>query len=1184
MTGTNPDLLKIDPSSSKQSSIHILTEIQSYGILLVLQEPSLTVLQVSNNTMGVFGVTPGQMLGQPLEKFLDALQVEKFRASLTDPSFNRSNYTKVSVLKSQDNYSVFDAVFHHNPDGHLILELEPTQKDEHIPFQSFYHLAKASMIPLVSSPTNQEKGFTEGRSAITPDLPAFGRIMVAEVRKLTEFDRVMLYKFDDDGHGEVIAEDKVMAMESYLGLHFPESDIPQPAREMFLSNRIRAISDVHDDAVQLIPTHNPLTRQPTDLSRSMLRSPDPCHAEYLQNMGVSASLTISLIKDGRLWGIITCHHQTAKFISYELRNACELLGQVIFDRISIIEDIPDYSYRSKLAHLQSMGIEQMLQGETSSTASFVDALIGQSPNLLDLFDAWGAAICFGGQWTAVGQTPSPEALDDLVQWLTENVRDDVFTTNSLPLLAVDRVIGAQFKDVASGLLAIYLSPYSYVLCFRPEVIQTVNWGGKQDLAYEEVVKANGHVRLSPRKSFQLWQEQVQLHALPWRPVEIAIAIELRRSLVNIILHQSEAALQQSEQRLRAIFDGTFELIGLLNAEGVLLEINRTALLAVGATANEVIGRAFWTTPWWTYSSTDLQVQIQQAIAQAATGQLVRFETNPVLADGTHIWIDFSITPIFDPPGKVVMLIAEGHDINQQKQTENSLRESEARYRTLVATAPVGIFQTDVSGNCLFINQQCLELMGASHAEVLGHNWANSVHPDDRARVSTEWDRMVQTAPLEQGISQRGFGLEYRLMTPQGQVNWVSGNAIAIASAIDDQAGHITGYLGTVTNITEKKQLEQQFLRVQRLESLGTLASGIAHDLNNVLTPIVGAAELLPLTLPTLDDRSQKLLTMLVESSLRGSNLVKQILAFARGMDGQRIVLQVHHILAEIISVARQTFPKSIKIALDLPADDLWMVYVDATQIHQVLMNLFVNARDAMPNGGSITTTAKNLVLNDTDAKLPVDVRARSYVVITVADTGVGIDHETIDQIFDLFFTTKEIGTGLGLSTVLSIIKAHDGFIDVDSEVGKGTCFKIYLPAVNNCEEQQPVEQPELFDGNEQLILVVDDEFSIREIIKDSLETYNYRVMLASDGVEAIALYEREWDRIAVVLLDMMMPNLHTSHIIQALQQINPAVKIVTMSGTSANESIVEQYALRAFLTKPFTTTEMLHTLANLKLN
>jgi two-component system, chemotaxis family, sensor kinase Cph1 len=205
------------------------------------------------------------------------------------------------------------------------------------------------------------------------------------------------------------------------------------------------------------------------------------------------------------------------------------------NRISIIEDIPDYSYRSKLAHLHAMEIERMSQsatGSPESTASFVDALMGQSPNLLDLFDAWGAAICFGGRWTTIGQTPPPAALEDLVQWLGENVRDDVFTTDSLPLLAADLFGGARFKDVASGMLAIFLSPDSYVLCFRPEVIQTVNWGGNPEQAYQEEVAADGNVRLSPRKSFQLWQEQVRLHSRPWQAVEIAAAVELRKSLAK----------------------------------------------------------------------------------------------------------------------------------------------------------------------------------------------------------------------------------------------------------------------------------------------------------------------------------------------------------------------------------------------------------------------------------------------------------------------------------------------------------------------------------------------------------------------------------------------------------------------------------------------------------------------------
>jgi two-component system, chemotaxis family, sensor kinase Cph1 len=502
------------------SSINTLTKVQSHGVLLVLQEPDLIVLQVSDNTIVTFGVAPNRVIGKPLEQILDVFQVKQFRSGLTDRNFERSNYSKVWVRKSTDSYSIFDAVFHRSPDGALILELEPTQKDEHIPFLSFYHLAKTSIL--------QGRDSTNDRSIA--NLPAFGKNVVAQVREMTGFDRVLLYKFDNDGHGEVIAEDKVAQMESYLGLHFPESDIPLPAREMFLANQIRVIPDTREQAVEMIPAQHPLTDRPTDLTLANLRSAAPCHTEYLQNMGVGASLTISLLKDGQLWGMIACHHQTPKQVSYELRKACELLGQVIFAEISTIENIVDSSYRSKLAHDLSVAVDRM-----SQSASFVDGLMGYEPNLLDLFDAEGAAVYVGGEWTTIGQTPSPTELDDLVRWLNANVQDEVFSTDSLSALDPD---AERFKDVASGLLSIALSPQSYILCFRSEVLRAVNWGGDPHHPFQ-VVETDGNLFLYPRKSFQLWKETVRLHSLLWKAVEIESAIELRSAIVKIVLRQAE---------------------------------------------------------------------------------------------------------------------------------------------------------------------------------------------------------------------------------------------------------------------------------------------------------------------------------------------------------------------------------------------------------------------------------------------------------------------------------------------------------------------------------------------------------------------------------------------------------------------------------------------------------------------
>lgn len=528
MSDLNLDTQRVNLTSLKQPSIHSLTQIQPHGVVLVLQEPTLTILQVSANTTALLQMAPETILGKTLDQIFDSFQLDRFRAGLAQENLDFVNPTRVWIRRKGDDYAVFDAVFHRSADGFLVLELEPALTQDNIPFLSFYHLAKASINQLEA----------------TSNLQDFCQVIVREVQKVTDFDRVMLYKFDDDGHGEVIAEEKIDAMESYLGLHFPESDIPIPARKMFVSNWIRVIPDAHAESVSLYPPHNPVTQQPTDLTLSILRSPYSCHTEYLHNMGVGASLTISLMKDQKLWGLIACHHRTPKLVPYELRKACEFLGRVIFAEISTREEAADYHYRMHLASVQSALIEAMSEAD-----NFIDGLMQSEPNLLDLADAKGAAICFGGRWTTIGQTPSEEELNYLVQWLGKTVDDEIFYTSSLPLIYSD---AERFKHVASGLLAIPISKRSYVLWFRPEVIQTVNWGGDPNHAYE-LKEVGNDQRLCPRKSFELWKETVRLNSLPWKPVEVQATLELRKAIVNIVLRQAEelALLAQDLERSNA---------------------------------------------------------------------------------------------------------------------------------------------------------------------------------------------------------------------------------------------------------------------------------------------------------------------------------------------------------------------------------------------------------------------------------------------------------------------------------------------------------------------------------------------------------------------------------------------------------------------------------------------------------
>jgi two-component system cell cycle sensor histidine kinase/response regulator CckA len=447
------------------------------------------------------------------------------------------------------------------------------------------------------------------------------------------------------------------------------------------------------------------------------------------------------------------------------------------------------------------------------------------------------------------------------------------------------------------------------------------------------------------------------------------------------------------------------------------------------------------------------------------------------------------------------------------------------------------------------------------------NWLWPIHPDDRKRVEMELWQAVETG--------HGLNTEFRILEKQ-QERW-----LAIKSSLFcDEAGNPERLLGIHMDITEKKQMEEQFFRAQRLESLGTLASGIAHDLNNILTPILLVVQLLPLKLPNLEESVQSKLDILENSAQRGADLVKQILAFARGVEGKRFHLQVHHLLRDIRQLVKQTLPKSIEIITDVP-DSLWAVWGDATQLHQVFMNLCVNARDAMPEGGTLSIQARNLTVDAVGSAMYSNIEPGNYVEIAVEDTGTGMSSEVMNRIFDPFFTTKPLGqgTGLGLSAVLGIVESHGGVIDVRSKEGEGSQFRVYLPAVLKPTEQTEESLRQL-EGNQELILVVDDEPAICEIIKTTLEAYGYRVLVASDGLEAIALVAEHKDDIDSVVMDLMMPTMDGLTAVPLLKRLNPNLRIFATSGLSSTDATIqaERLGFQGFLPKPFTNRDLLELL------
>ena len=527
---TIPALEEVDLTNCDREPIHISGHIQPHGVLLVVQEPQLEILQVSENTLHLLGFAPESAIGQDLSLLFDRVQLEKLKACLRNENLKTVNPIKLYVERPGKSLE-FDCILHRVQEV-LMVELELATSQENLSVFSFYHSVRATVSKIQSA----------------KNLKDLCQVTVEEVRQISGFDRVMVYQFDAEGNGAVIAEDKAEKLSPFLGLNYPSSDIPKQARQLYSLNWLRLIPDINYKPVPIVSEKNAVTTQPRDLSFSVLRSVSPIHIEYLQNMGVAASMSISLIKDKELWGLIACHNYTPKYLNYELRAACEFIGQVMSLELQSKEGNEDYDYKLHLKSLQTKIFEDISTSENLS-----QVLVKCQHNLLEAVNAQGAAIVFGDNCYRVGQTPEGESLTYLTQWVQKHLKQEIFYTDSLAKCYPE---AEEFKDTASGCLAIAISPTQkiYVLWFRPEVIKTVNWAGNPNKPLQ--TDEDGNYRLSPRKSFELWKENVRYKSLPWKQCEIDAALELRKAMINIVLCQIDKleklnrALEESVARER----------------------------------------------------------------------------------------------------------------------------------------------------------------------------------------------------------------------------------------------------------------------------------------------------------------------------------------------------------------------------------------------------------------------------------------------------------------------------------------------------------------------------------------------------------------------------------------------------------------------------------------------------------
>jgi PAS domain S-box-containing protein len=619
----------------------------------------------------------------------------------------------------------------------------------------------------------------------------------------------------------------------------------------------------------------------------------------------------------------------------------------------------------------------------------------------------------------------------------------------------------------------------------------------------------------------------------------------------------ESALRASEERYRKLFENANDIIYLQDLKGQILSVNKAGARITGYSLDEIraAGARAPIAP-------DFIPLVREMTTRKLTGEpQAKYELELLAKNGRRVRLEVNSTLIYEE-GNPVGVQGIARDISERIKSEEKLREQ----AELLDAARDAIIVMDLEGRVLFWNRAAEKIYGYSASEMLHSRIADRLDAPNELEWKEKWQQ-IRAVLFEKGE----WAGELVNFTKDGRTLTVD----CSCSLMRDEAGQAKSMLIIATDVTEKKKLEAQFQKMQRMESLGALASGIAHDLNNWLSPILTSIHTLQQRFT--DPNSQKWLSIIRKSAERSRDLVDQVLIFAKGKGGERVVLNTARLVSDVAKIIRETIPRGYTIDIQL-GDSLWGVLGDATQLHQVLMNLCLNARDAMPNGGTLTISVSNVLLSEEDVWMVEELSPGNYVQIAVKDTGVGMSQEMIDRIFEPFYTTKKdgLGTGLGLSITLGIVRSHGGIINVTSSVNQGSQFAVLLPGSEiDINESPPTLDAGLPSGNGELVLVVDDEEDIREITVATLESCGYRALGAGSGPDALHLCSERQAEVRLVIADLALPNLSEEFFRnQYLQKI----PIIGTSGLRSQEQaeIARRAGIETMLWKPYTAQQLLH--------
>lgn len=1168
-TPTAADIQPPDLNQCEAEPIHIPGAIQPYGVLLTLEDQELRIAQASLSCATHLGVAASALLGRNLADALGPALAEAVHGALTAPT-DQFGLSPSFRWTRQPDATPF--VGHLHRSGSVtILELEPASTDK----------------PQLSETLAQVmRSFSLLRTQ--KDLSIKLTSATALFRHLTGYDRVMVYRFDEDWHGEVVAEARRDDLEPYLGLHYPASDIPSQARQVFVVNPYRLIVDIDYRPSPLLPLLSPASGQPLDLSRSLLRSVSPIHLEYLRNMGVRSTLTISLVEEGQLWGLIACHHCTPHSVPGEIREIACWMAQDLATQIALVEEVRTQAYAEHLQQCRDRIISAMRQG-----TRLTSLLAG--PELVDILGAIGAdgvALIRGDEIVTGGATPDPQQIPAIAAGLSAlhpNSPSQLFTTDCLS----EHLEGtSELSATAAGVALFPLDAGQTIklIWFRGEQLRQVTWGGNPDKAAD--VGADG--RLSPRRSFAAWSQIVRLRSRRWRQEELESARKLG-ALIDIEWRKmAEEALRESEALLKDVLDSLTAHIAVLDRQGTITLVNaawRRFAECHGGNVDCLTGVDYVAVCRRALSG-NVGADARQALLGlqgVLDGDQDAFELQYRCDSPRETrWFEMRVFPL---SGSRSGAVVAHEEITVQKSAEEALKRSEERlreaaeealrlsqesFRLAVDNMPDGLVIYDQAQRYSFLNLVSLERAGLPVETYLGRR-------DDEIYAA---EVCAQYLPhLRETYATRApTRFECRLELPGGCYDLVA----TYVPMLED--GEVYQVFGFYYDITERKRNEVKLAtQAQQLREADwrkdEFLAMLAHELRNPLAPISNSAQLLKRA--RLDaslawcidviDRQTAHLTRLVDDLLDISRITRGIIEL------RMEPLDVHEILARAVETSRPLLESRRHTLRLYPPDGPLRITGDMVRLTQVVSNLLANAAKYTDEGGLIHLRA---------------TREDGDVWIRVRDSGRGIEPGQLPRLFDLFYQVDrtiartEGGLGIGLSLVKRLIDMHGGSVQADSAgLGHGSEFAIRLPGTLDLPDSgdappspaHPESPTTPAAGARPLrVLVVDDNRDAIDSLKLLLDSEGYEVFTAYDGETALALALTEQPQ--VVLLDIGLPGMDGYAVARALRQQarQPQLRILAVTGYGQADSRAKSQAVGfdLHLVKPVDFTALLELLVS----